>query len=800
MAAHPATVSTATSCYHCGEPAGSDPVEHDGKLFCCTGCKLVYDILNRNELYQYYSFEGSKGRSPRPLRDDGYAFLDDPSIGGALLEFTDGGISAVSFTIPGMHCAACVWLLENLQTLDPGIMLSRGDFLRKRLSVRFTSRTSLRQVVELLSSLGYEPELTVPQAAPKPTADRSLITRIGIAGFAFGNIMLLSLPAYLSEGEIDPGLLRAFALVCAVLSLPVVFYAAWGYFRSSVAGLSRKIVNLDVPIALGILILFTRSIWEVAAATGSGYFDSLAGLVFFLLVGRLFQSKTYESLNFERDYRSYFPLAVTIRRDGREIPVPLGEVVPGDRIILRNGDIIPADSILIKGEARIDYSFVTGESNPVQHTHSDLLYAGGRQIGSVLELDVVKPVSQSYLTQLWNEQRTGARSGVELTGVANGIAKHFTAAVLALAALAALWWFPRDPATGWDAVTGILIVACPCALALSTPFSLGTAMRILGRHRFYLKSADIVEAMARIDTVVMDKTGTMSEAGSTDIRFVGKPLDERERQAVASLARQSTHPLSRAISGALGEAATVPVHTFSETPGEGLRGIANGLPVSLGSPQLMGAATGVDAVEEGGTVGVSLGGVLRGVFTVSSRYREGLAVLARALLQRFRLVLLSGDNDRDRNILREFLTEKAEMFFRQSPLEKLEFIRSLRSAGRRVLMIGDGLNDAGALRESTVGISVTDNIAAFSPASDAIVHAQELHRLDRFLALARDSFRIVLMSFGISFLYNLAGLIFAFRGELSPVVAAILMPLSSITVVAFTTISVRVMARRRGFA
>jgi Cu+-exporting ATPase len=802
MAAHPATVSDDTLCYHCGEPLRSDRIEHDGKLFCCRGCTLVYDVLARNQLYEYYTFEESPGRSPRARREDRYAYLDDPAIAGALLEFTDGSISAVTFTVPGMHCSACVWLLENLQTLDAGIVQSRVEFLKKRLSVRFTSRTSLRGIVELLASLGYEPELTVPRATPETVRDRSLYTRIGVAGFAFGNIMLLSLPAYLSGGDLDPGLLHAFAVLNFVLSLPVVFYAASGYFRSSAAGLSHRVINLDVPIALGILILFGRSLWEVVAQSGQGYFDSLSGLVFFLLLGRLFQSKTYESLNFDRDFRSYFPLAVSVRRQGREFPVPLSEIVAGDRIIVRNGDIIPADSVLLEGEARIDYSFVTGESTPVMRDRSDLLYAGGRQLGVALELEVIKPVSQSYLTQLWNEYRETTPSGAKLTGVANGIAKYFTGVVLALASLAALWWFPRDPATAWAAVTGILIVACPCALALSTPFAFGTTMRILGKHRFYVKAAEIIEALARIDTVVMDKTGTMSEAGSADIRFVGEPLAEQERQAVASLARQSTHPLSRAISGVLGNDALAPVQEFSEIPGEGLRGVVNGCSVNLGSPRAHRTAGGVSeaAGEQEGSVAVSLGGVPRGAFAVASHYREGLGELARALVRRFSLVLLSGDNDRERQLLGAILGEKAEMFFEQSPLQKLSFVRSLRSSGRRVLMLGDGLNDAGALRESSVGISVTDNIATFSPASDAILHGEELRRLDRFLALARDSFHIVLASFGISFLYNVGGLSFAFRGELSPVVAAILMPLSSITVVAFTTMSVRAMARHRGLA
>jgi Cu+-exporting ATPase len=792
-----------TVCYHCGDPVAEGAVVHSGRAFCCSGCKLVYEILEESNLCEYYNLQQTPGSSPRPPDDGRYRYLDDPALVTQLLDFSDGTTNSVTLTIPQMHCSSCVWLLENLHSLNPGIIHSRVEFLKKQIRVRFRHTLSLREVVELLASLGYEPELSLASVRrEKPAStNRSLYYRIGVAGFCFGNIMLFSFPEYLAGESVDRNLARFFSYAILFLSLPVFFYCSAEYFRSSVAGLRRGVVNLDVPIALGILVLFGRSVSEILSQTGPGFLDSMSGLVFFLLLGRLFQAKTYESLNFERDYTSYFPLAATLRKDGTEKAVPLSALGPGDRIVVRNGDIVPADAILVKGSGAIDYSFVTGESRLDDKKSGDFIYAGGRQTGSAIELDVLKEVSQSYLTQLWRESGAGQDSGRDLTSLSNGIAKYFTAAVLGLAGLAAFLWLPHDVRTGLNAITGVLIVACPCALALSTPFTFGTAMRVFGNNGLYVRAASVVETLAKVSTIIFDKTGTMTHAGRSTVLFSGRPLSGREESFVASLVRNSTHPLSRALHAHLQGSEIWRVRGFAEVPGEGLKGTVDGVEVRLGAPAF------VEPLREAGTrrkngrhseVYLSISGAERGRFAVVNRYRDGLDRVIGGLRQRFRLLLHSGDTDAERNHLHEKFTGDLELHFHQSPTDKLKAVRALQAEGESVMMVGDGLNDAGALRESAVGVSVTDDIAAFAPASDAILDGKHFGKLDAFLRLSRASFAIVIASFVISFLYNAAGLTFALRGELSPVLAAILMPLSSITVVFFTTTAVRVAARKVG--
>ncbi len=450
-----------------------------------------------------------------------FDYLDDTDTIQKLIDFKNETISSVTFYIPQMHCSSCIWLLENLYKLNPGVSQSNVNFLKKEISVKyFHSKLSLRELVQLLASIGYEPLIQLDSTEEKKDVHRKhLYYKIGIAAFCFGNIMLLSFPEYLSIDINDSYYRTVFAYLNLILALPVFFYSASEYFGSAYKGLRKKIVNIDFPISLGIIVLFIRSAVEVLLYNGAGYFDSMSGLVFFLLIGKLFQEKTYDTLNFERSYKSYFPLGVTVKKDGNETSVPAAKLKVGDRIIIRNNEIIPADAILFKGTGNIDYSFVTGESVPVEKVLGELVYAGGRQKGSAAELEVVKEVSQSYLTQLWNHESFNKKDESYFTTISNTVSKYFTAAVLIIAAVSALFWLQTSVHTAINVFTAVLIVACPCALALSTPFTFGNTVRIFGRNKFYLKNSSVVEDLAKINMIVFDKTGTITKSGDGAIKF-----------------------------------------------------------------------------------------------------------------------------------------------------------------------------------------------------------------------------------------------------------------------------------------
>ena len=725
---------------------------------------------------------------------------DSEEIFKKLIEFADGNIAVITFHIPQMHCSSCIWLLENLYKLTSSVNESKVNFLRKTLTVKFFYRSlSLKNLVSLLSSVGYEPLITLAKLddGTKKTSARSqnkiLYYRLGVAGFCFGNIMLLSFPEYLSIPRSDSTYRYLFLYLNLLLSLPVVFFSASGYFLSAWKALKKKILNIDFPLALGILALFFRSLYELTVLGEAGYFDSLAGLVFFLLLGKIFQSKTYEALNFERNYKSYFPLAVIKNDNGNEQSLAVTDLKVGDRIILRNKEIIPADAVLFKGNGNIDYSFVTGESMPVSVQEGQLIYAGGKQIGSAIEAEVIKDVSQSYLTQLWNNSSFEKPAESSFTIFSNTFSQYFTYAILLIAICAFVIQGSIDLRMGFNVFTAVLIVACPCALAMSVPFTFGNSLRVLGRNKLYLKSIRSIEDIARIDTIVFDKTGTLTRTGDIQINLL-TDITPFQEGLIKSAVRNSTHPLSRKIYEYFDNAALFDITEFAEYPGRGIHAEILGHSIKLGSLNFIGAPDNNGL----GNVWFKIDDATKGSFKVSNVYREGIEELLNSLKGKYSLYLLSGDSEGEKQNLMRFFPGENNIRFFLKPEDKLQFISELQLKGKKVLMAGDGLNDAGALSKSNTGIAVTENISTFTPASDGILEANSLKNLLDFLLYSKTSVKLIYISYAISLLYNIAGLSFAVQGLLTPIIAAILMPLSSISVVVFATLSTNIAAAKRG--
>ncbi len=779
-------------CYHCGDECKTDLIFFDEKNFCCKGCKLVYDILKENNLCSYYNINSAPGiSSKKSIYKEQFAFLDDERVKQKLLRFTDGRISSVILYIPQIHCSSCIWLLENLNRINDGVVRSMVNFSRREVTISFSEKISLREIVELLSAIGYEPiiKLEDVESNRKESKDWTTVYKIGVAGFCFGNIMLFSFPEYFSSGHyVETGFKEIFSYLNFALSLPVFFYCSSQFFRSAALSLKQKFLNIDVPIALGILVMFLRSSYEIISANGAGYMDTMSGLVFFMLIGRAFQNKTYETISFERDYKSFFPVSVMIRRKKNDTSIPVSDLKISDRIIIRNEELIPADAVLIKGPANIDYSFVTGESVPVSKHEGELIYAGGKQMGTAIELEVVKNISQSYLTQLWNNNAYNSkRDESSFQQLVNRISHYFTMALIAVALISFGWWFfQHDLSRGMNAFTAVLIIACPCALAISSPFTLGNILRVFGRHQFFLKNYAVIEKLAKIDTIIFDKTGTLTKTNSSKISFVGDKLTMDEMKMVKSLVHHSSHPLSRIMDEDMKEIPVMNIKGFKEEPGKGISGIVFDVPVKIGSAPFTEAGNSDDLNSI--KIFVSINDNVRGYFALQNEYRNGVEEVVRQLKKSgYQLAVLSGDHDGEKKYLEEIFGKEVTIRFNQSPSDKLRFVQQLQRSGRNVLMIGDGLNDAGALKQSHVGISVSDDTNNFSPACDGILNADKLNKLPSLLRISKSSQKIILFSFVIALLYNAVGLSFAVTGHLSPVVAAILMPISAVTIISFTT-------------
>ncbi len=790
-----------TKCIHCGADCGNAPILWEEKPFCCHGCKTVYQILNENKLGQYYEIQPMSGlRIETGKETKQFAFLDNEEIREKLLSFSDGNTSSVRLFIPGIHCASCIWLLEHLNTLNPGIVYSSVNFPKKEVHITFKNdQISLRQVAELLTAIHYVPEITLDDMEQKKGSktNRNLLVKIGIASFSFLNIMMYSFPEYVPGGHLlEQEFKHVFGWLSFILILPVVFYSANDYYISAWKGLKHKVISIDLPITLGIIALFFQSSYEVFTGNGIGYMDSLAGLLFFLLIGKWYQGKTYEALSFERDYKSYFPVAVTrIAENGEEI-VPIKNLVAGDHILVRNQELIPADARITKGKGNIDYSFVTGEAMPIPKAVGDFIFAGGRQVGSSIELVVEKPVEQSYLTQLWN-QKSDKDEASNLRNTINNVSQYFTVTVLLIAFISSIYWLKADGlSTAVYVLASVLIIACPCALALTVPFTFGSTIRVFGRKGFYLKKTDVIEQLHRAQAIVFDKTGTITLNRSVKITFHGKELNDDEKALVKSVVRHSSHPLSGALNDFMEGVGYLDPSNYDEVPGMGITATVDNKRINIGSRAFVCGEQENESTTES-RVYVSIDGTMHGYFSIGNTYRSGLEEVIARLGSMYELHLISGDNEAEKDNLRKIFGPDAQLHFNQTPTDKKAYINKLKQQGKKVMMIGDGLNDAGALAESDIGISIADDVFSFSPACDAILESTRFGKLDKLLTFTKSSFRVVRASFAMSFFYNVIGLSFAVSANLSPLVAAILMPISSVSVVAFATFAVRYYGYRK---
>lgn len=763
-------------CYHCGEEV-LKPIELDGKLFCCNGCKTVYQLLENNGLHQFYDLESQSGIKPSEKGNKNFSFLDVPEIRTKFIDFEEKNRCSITLFLPSIHCSSCIYLLENINKINPFVLSCSTHFTKREATILFDStQLKLSELAALLDSIGYTPNFGERTKKNHETNKRYLY-KLGVAGFAFGSIMLWSFPEYLGIKDNHPEFRKLTTILSFIVSLPVLFYSANEYLISAWKVLRSKSINLDVPISLGIIALYSQSIWTMLQNDGPGYMDSFAAFIFFLLIGKWFQSKTYQSLSYDRDYTSFFPIAVERETaNGTEI-VEIEKLVKGDVFIIRNEEVIPCDAQLLSSSAEIDYSFVTGESELISKKKGDAIYAGGKNSGALAKLVVQKPTNRSHLTQLWNLDQEKPKEETDKFSL------YFLIIVILIAAGAFVYWQMTDASKSLQVMISVLIVACPCAIALSKPFTYGSIMRRLGKNRLYLKNTSIIAPLTGITDIIFDKTGTLTTNDGT-IVYAGGELEAIQWSLIYHTVNNSTHPYSKKIALYIRnnfEITELSIDSFVEHKGKGIEGEIDGKKIKIGSSKFV-------AHEEGLQEGthLSINNEYLGGFSFESNIREGLDQTIQKLTH-YNLHVLSGDSDRDSSIITSIFPKGSKIHFHQTPQSKMEYVDSLMKESKKVLMIGDGLNDIGALNRSTVGIAISEDISQFSPAADAIIDAKSLIKLKELLSIAKLSKRLLAVCLFFSIIYNVIGLSFALQGELSPLIAAILMPISSVTIVFIAT-------------
>ncbi|WP_236980341.1 heavy metal translocating P-type ATPase [Membranihabitans maritimus] len=783
-----------TVCYHCGDRLPDNKIVFDNKKFCCQGCQTVYSILKENDLCSYYHLNGTPGITKRKeVHKEKYLFLNDPKISKSFVDFKDDISTKATFSIPSIHCSSCLWLLEKLHNIESGIRSSRVDFARKKVSVIFDHNIiDLKQVAELLTSIGYEPYISFDEDRNKTydsslrQSRRDLLNRLGVAGFCFGNIMLASLPEYFSGiNSLAENWAYFFRYFNLLLAIPVFFYSSLPFFRSAGAGIRKGVLNIDIPVSIAIIITFIRSLVEVIGGYGSGFFDSMAGIVFFMLIGRYLREKAQNNMVFDRDYRSYFPLAVN-RVEGKLIhSVSLSDLRKNDIIRLHSGDIVPADSLVLGDAVLVNYSFVTGESHPVRIQKGGVLYAGGRIVKGLIELSILKPVSQSYLVSLWNDYDASQEGEENHSDFVNFWGIRFTYLVLLIAVASAIYWGIFDPSKMWTSATAVLIIACPCALLLASTYADAQFIRHFSLRKVYLKNAKVFSELRKVSRIVFDKTGTITQPDKNAILYRGQNLSTYQQRLLKSLALESVHPISKGITKYFEGIDPILIDSFNEIPGKGIEGWIDNHHVQIGSRDFAKAFT-FDAFKFPHAF-VNIDGKALGYFKLQNVLRpEIINCISRIKENNTKISLLSGDNEGERVTMENLLGNESDIRFSQSPHDKKEAVKAYQKDGESVLMVGDGLNDAGALKSANVGVVISEDSQYFTPACDIIVDSESIGILPDLTRLAIWNKRLVTICFIFSLGYNFTGLWFAVQGLLSPLMAAIIMPLSSLTIIALT--------------
>ncbi len=770
-------------CAFCNETCtqGDTIVRHD-QTFCCFGCATLYDVQNNLGGFEWSDDEISIE----------YKQYDLPEVFNQLVDFQNDKIYKVSVSLPEIHCSSCVELLEDLPEFDEAIHTSHVNFEERTLTVTVGKSFGLAHLSMLLDKLGYPPQFNVSKKASqkRKKTQTELLRKVAVAGFCFGNSMMFSMPHYFGLSILgDTFFAGLFRYLNVGFSVLVLAYPARDYFVTAYQSVLRKKSHIDIPIVLGILAIWIWSMYEIFSGTGFGYLDSLAGLIFFLLVGKWYQNKVYSRITFERSIHDFLPISVRRNNAGITDWVRVNELSIGDIVEVKNGEVIPVNGVLKSGKAVIDYSFVTGESVAERTAVGQPIFIGGKQTGSTILIEITEKQDTAKIWSAWKTPKKQEKSESHWTTI---VSMYFTPLVLLIAFGSLAAWYFIDASKALFVFSSVLIVACPCALALSTPFTLGSIVRVLSKNEFYLKSSDSIEKLAEVDHIVFDKTGTLTDSASSKAIVIEDCLTQTQQAWVKSIVNQSNHPLSQGVFNHFKNIECIEVSEVQEIEGKGIQGIVDDHLILVGSAAFIGVTSNHTSSE----VYVSIDGDVRAHFGFGNQYRKGIKSFFKSLSQKARLSVLSGDNDSEADTLKSLYPHFQTVRFNNSPNAKKAFIDECHSAGDHTMMIGDGLNDQVALHQSDIGIAVANTINGFYPSSDGILVANSFEKLPRLLELTRYSGSVLKTSLAFSVFYNLIGIAFAVAGSLTPIVAAILMPLSSITVVGLVTALVSLKAKK----
>ena len=796
-------------CFHCGLPLPEKELfetEIDGsaRRFCCFGCQSVCRTIYEAGLDGFYQRapEGTLLAPPPELPGD-LAFYDLDEIQSEYV--TDlGEQREIDLLVEGIHCAACVWLIERTLDRIPGVIGASVNLSGRRLHLRWdNSRIQLSSILARLGETGYAAVPFDPDAAEGALKrqNRAFLFRIAFAAFAMMNLLWISIALYTGadEGEFR----KLFYWVGFALATPTLFYSGFPFLRGAWTGVRRLHLTMDLPIAIGATSTYIYSGYVTAfePAQGHVYFDTVVNLIFVLLVGRFLESKSKRhAVAATQRLMDLQPRVATVLRDGEDRIVPVRAVREDELILVKAGEQIPVDGIVTEGRSSIDEAMLTGESRPVAKVRGDQVSAGTMNLASTLQVRVTGVLKDTALGRIIHLVEEAQASKAPIQRIADRIVPWFVAITLLLAALTLGIWYQSGLELAMMAAISVLIITCPCAFGMATPMSIAVASGLGARNGILIKNGEVLETLSGISHFVFDKTGTLTE-GRMKVQElqVAPGNDEQEILHLAgAVERLSEHAIARAIvlraESAGVEKNRAAVVNFENRSGLGVSAELDGRRILLGSRSWL-ADNGVEdnaqmdqavrKLERDALtcIHMAIDGRQVALFGIADQLRPGAKQLLDSLRRRGnRLTLLSGDSRQVAQAVAQQLGGM-EVIAEVLPDEKQGVIRRLQERGERVAMVGDGINDAPALMRADVGISLGSGTDASMESSDIVLMSDELEKVQQSVALSRRTLRTIRQNIGISLVYNSIMVPLAMMAYVTPLVAAIAMPISSLLVI-----------------
>lgn len=771
-------------CAHCDEPI-QIPVfdENPSTAFCCQGCLTVYHVLQDKGLGEYYDIKRGgaffKRRSPVQLQTTQFEYLDDPAFLEAYTHVNHSNEREALFFLEGIHCLACLWLIEQLPAFCSEVVLAKLDLEQSVVRLRLTPEAKLSRVALELSRLGYRPHpLKANQSTEKLkiSEERWQLLRIGIAAAGASNIMLYAVSIY---GGASGTYAEVFNLFTVLFALPVLTFSAWPFYRAAFLAIKNKTMSIDVPISLALICGGVMGIYSMVVGVHENYFDSLTTLVFLLLLSRYFLKKIQDQGLKAQDLH-FFYQSESVRRVSDDAPESIQSVHPqflktSDLILLSSDEFIPVDGIVVRGEGKVNSALLTGESRAQALGPGASVFAGTQLVQGELTVRVATSGTETRLGQILKTVESGWSQKAPIVELTQKISSYFLWTVCALAVLL----FGVNAVTGsishaLETAITLLIVTCPCALALATPLTFTRALNLAARNGMVVKNDAVLERVSKIKKVFFDKTGTLThgQLSITDMQELS-PCKIPLADIVISLEVQGKHPMARALSE-WARAQGAKLHTvtdWEEVPGVGVRGDIAGRRYRISRYEIW------------------ENDHLMAKFTASDRMRSEAPVVIDAFRrQGIEMELLSGDEPEiAQDVARRVGLVPSEVKAKLAPEAKSHILE----ASTHAMMVGDGANDAIALTRADVGVAVWGATDISLRAADVYLLTPGLEALPKLLTLGTETMRVIRRNLIISLSYNFVSVLFVFAGAITPLVAAIIMPVSSLSVLVSTFIGTK---------